>query len=264
MVKKSVIVAGAMGLLLALFNTTTLRSYVATLWDKGKEAAQDAESITFKLDRAKRMIKDLVPEIEKNYVRIAKEEIEVDKLRKQLDGAEQKLSQAKKDIDRLTVDLKRGDSTYVYARVSYSKEQVETDLSRRFDRFKSQRGTADKLRQILAAREQGLNAAQAKLEEMQAAKGQLEIDVAQLEARLKMVEVAQTASKLNVDNSRLSSTRELLEDISSRIDVAEKLVNVNTKGVSEIALDEKESKNILDEIADYFGENKDHGLVKLD
>ena len=88
--------------------------------------------------------------------------------------------------------------------------------------------TLGKLRQILAARESGLNAGREKLKAMQAAKTQLEVDVANLEARLEMVKVAQTTSDFNFDDSRLSRTKELVKDIGARIDVAEKLVNAET------------------------------------
>ena len=60
--------------------------------------------------------------------------------------------------------------------------------------------TLGKLTQVLAARDRGLDAGREKLKAMQAAKSQLEVDVANMEARLEMVKVAQSTSEFNFDD----------------------------------------------------------------
>jgi hypothetical protein len=111
----------------------------------------------------------------------------------------------------------------------------------------------DKLRKILNARERGLVAAQDKLKAMRAAQRQLEVDVENLEARLKMVEVAQTSSDFNFDDSHLSRTKELIAEIATRIDVAEKLVNADEQYPDQIPLEEPVSGDILEEVTLHFG-----------
>ena len=92
--------------------------------------------------------------------------------------------------------------------------------------------------------------------------------MANLEARLEMVKVAQSTCEFNFDNSRLSRTRELVRDISCRIDVTEKLVNANTTNIGQINLDEEESGvDIIDQITAYFEKSKEADAsvaVKLD
>jgi septal ring factor EnvC (AmiA/AmiB activator) len=154
----------------------------------------------------------------------------------------------------------------VYAGRSYTQKQVETDLARRFERFKTKEATVEKLGQILAAREAGLAAAQEKLRAMQAAKRQLEVDIENMKARVEMVKVAEaTSSAIAFDDSRLSRTREALRDIGARIEVAEKLVSADTAMPDQIALDETDTKNISEEIAKHFGEKPaTEDVVKLD
>ena len=185
------------------------------------------------------MIKDLDPEIHRNMHLIAKEEVEVKHLRDQMAGAEVQLAKNRSDIERLTTDVQRGESNFVYCSKTYTKKQVENDLTRRFEQYKVKEATLEKLTQVLAAREQGLEAGREKLKAMQAAKGQLEVDVANLDARLEMVKVAQSTSEFNFDDSRLSRTKDLVKDISTRIDVAEKLVSADTSAVGQIKLDRK-------------------------
>jgi glutaredoxin 2 len=140
-------------------------------------------------------------------------------------------------------------------------------LTRRFEQFKVKEATLSKLRQVLAARENGLTAGREKLKAMQAAKSRLEVDVANLEARLEMVKVAQSTSEFNFDDSRLSRTKQLVKDIGARIDVAEKLVNAETTYPGQINLDEAPVSDITEQITKYFEgaeESDDTVAVRLE
>ena len=98
---------------------------------------------------------------------------------------------------------------------------------------------------------------------MQAAKGQLEADVAELAARYKMVEVAQSSSTFKFDNSVLSRAQDCVKDIGTRIKVAENLVNADTAPLGEINLEEKQQKDITEEVTKFFN-GADENIVKLD
>jgi hypothetical protein len=72
-----------------------------------------------------------------------------------------------------------------------------------------------------------------------------------------MVEVAQTTSDFNFDDSQLSRTKELVQEISDRIEVAERLVNADTRFQDRIPLDGPEvERDITEEVADYFGDRR--------
>jgi uncharacterized coiled-coil protein SlyX len=233
-----------------------------------RHTVKDSVPVDYEISRARQMIRDLNPEIHRNMHLIAKEEVDVKHLRDQLGEAQKQLARSRTDIERLTSDLKSGDNRFVYCGRSYSAKQVENDLRRRFDQFKVKEATLDKLSQVLAARERGLDAGREKLKAMQAAKGQLEVDVANLEARLEMVKVAQSTSEFNFDDSRLSRTKDLIKDIGCRIDVAEKLVNASTTFPGQISLDDDQADgDITQQVAAYFEDSKQAEAsvaVKLD
>lgn len=267
MVKKSLFVGGALLLLLGLFFGRDAFSYTKTSLGWVRQSVKDSVPVEFELGRAREMIKGLDPEIRRNMHLIAKEEVDVRGLRDQLVEGEKQIAKNKADIERLTTDLKRGDSTFVYCGKTYTAKQVEGDLTGRFEQFKVKEATVGKLRQILAARENGLVAGREKLKAMQSAKGQLEVDVANLEARLEMVKVAQSTSDFNFDDSRLSRTKDLVKDIGARIDVAEKLVNAEVTYPGQIDLEEQASTNITETITQYFqqsAEKEESVAVKLD
>jgi hypothetical protein len=106
------------------------------------------------------------------------------------------------------------------------------------------------------ARQRSLEAARQKLEGMLAAKRQLEVDVEHLEARLKMVEAAQTTSDYKFDDSQLSRAKELVSDLRTRLDVAEKLVNTEDYLRDEIPLTESAPENIVEEVTEYLNGNR--------
>jgi hypothetical protein len=90
---------------------------------------------------------------------------------------------------------------------------------------------------------------------MMAAKRQLEVDVENLEARLKMVEVAQTSSQYHFDDSQLARVKQLMTDIRTRLGVAEKLVNADIQCQDEIPLEESAPDNIVEQVTEYFEGN---------
>ena len=268
MVKKGILIGAGVLVLLGLLFGREGFSYAKTSLGWVRQGVRDSVPVEFEIGRARQMIKDLDPEIHKNMHLIAKEEVEVAHLREQLGTAEKNLAKNKSDIERLNADLKRGDSNFVYCGKTYTGKQVETDLARRFEQYKVKEATLSKLSQIVAARGNGLEAAKEKLKAMQSAKSQLDIDVENMEARMEMVKVAQTTSEFNFDDSRLSRTKELVRDISARIDVAEKLVNAETTYPGQISLDEEETgSNISEQITAYFNASEkadDSVAVKLD
>jgi chromosome segregation ATPase len=252
MLKKAIVAGGAVALLSSLAVGVPLASYTRCGVSWLRDSASDAVPLEWELKRARQMISDLKPEISDNATRIAREKIEVVRLEKQLTETETRLAKAQTDIERLTGDLEGGDQHFTYAGRTYSSVQVKDDLKNRFKRFKTRRATADKLQQMLVARQSSLSAAEHRMEEMLSAKRQLEVEVENLQARLGALRVAQTASELSLDDSHLSQTRRLLDEIETRIDVEEETMSVDAEYFGEIDLEEPDHENLLDDIANYF------------
>jgi hypothetical protein len=102
------------------------------------------------------------------------------------------------------------------------------------------------------ARQRNLDAAREKLAAMMSSQRQLEVDVENLEAKLKLVEVAQASSDLKLDDSHLARAKELIVDIRTKLDVAAKLANADTNFKDEIPLDEPAAEDITEQVAEYF------------
>ena len=126
--------------------------------------------LEWELKRARQMIADLKPEIEVNAKRIAREKVEVARLEKQLGETDERLAKTQADIERLSEDLRSENQYYTYGGRTYTSAQVKNDLGNRFKRFKTRRATADKLQQMLTARESSLRSAQERMEAMLSAR----------------------------------------------------------------------------------------------
>ena len=105
---------------------------------------------------------------------------------------------------------------------------------------------------ILDARERNLVAARRKLDEMLAAKRELEVQVENLQARLTMVEVAQAGSQFAVDDGAIGQVRQALDEITTRIDVAEKLAS-GMDAIGSVPVEPSvQSEDLVERISEYF------------
>jgi len=196
MCKKIFFVAGGALLVSTLVFGRDVFSYMSTAASNARAAIKDNVPVEFEIDRARRQITNLNPEIEKNRRLIAQEKVRVERLKTQIARLETKLQGDRRHIARLKSDLDSGTEHYVYAGQTFSADEVRSELKLLFEQYKTQESTLEKLEGILAARQKSVTAAERKLDSMLAVKRQLELDVANLEARLKMVEVAKTTSEL--------------------------------------------------------------------
>jgi chromosome segregation ATPase len=254
MVKKVILGSGILLVAGVLVFGRDALSYLRTSATHVKDTFQSSVPIEFEIDRARNMIKDLVPEVRKNMQVIAKEEVEVQRLDEQITGAEAKLVKEKDQIMRLKTDLTSGKNVFRYASRNYSADDVKTDLANRFERYKTSDATLASLKEIRSARQKSLEAARQKLEGMLAAKRQLQVEVENLEARTQIVAAAQTTSQYQFDDSQLGRVKELVSNLRTRLNVAEKLVNAEVEFQGEIPLEKTVSENVVDQVGEYFGE----------
>jgi hypothetical protein len=70
-----------------------------------------------------------------------------------------------------------------------------------------------------------------------------------------MVEFAETSSAYSFDDSKLGAVKELVNDLQTRIQVAEKLVTVEGSFHGEIPLDQPATDDIVEQVASYLGQS---------
>ena len=185
---------------------------------------------------------------------IAREEVQVERLAKQISKLTDRQQRDRGELVRLKSDVQEGHSVYFYAGRRYTDSQVRIDLVNRLNRAKTNDATLVSLDKVMTARSRGLSAARQKLDQMLSAKRQLVVDIQQLEAQLKMVNVAKTASEFQFDDSQLARTEKLISDIRTRLEVEERMLDVEIDFHDEIPLEVESDEDVVDQVAKYFGE----------
>jgi chromosome segregation ATPase len=253
MIKKALVTVAGLTLLSVLFFGRDAASYVFTSVGWVKDTVRAQVPIEFEIERARRMVKSLEPDIRKNMHVIAQEEVEIERLDKEIAKTESTMTREKAEIMKLKDDLAKAQPVYHYANRTYPIEAVRVDLANRFERYKTHDATLASLHEIQSARRRSLDAARQKLENMLVVGRQLEVDVENLEAQFKMVQVAETMSEHNIDDSQLGRVKDLIANIRTRLTVAERLANTPViNGEIPVSTPEGDGKGILDEVTEYF------------
>lgn len=254
MLKKSLIglaVAGAIGVF--VFGREFV-SYVRTAGSEARQALKSNVPIEFEIQRAKDLVENLVPEIRTCMHVIAEEEVNIEHLNREIAVGETGLARQKEEILALRKDLDLNKSTYQYASRKYSAGEVRQDLAQRFDRYKTAESTVASKQEIRNQREKSLVAARQKLEAMLNEKRTLEVQIEDIEAKVKQVQAAQTASKFTLDESNLSRARQLIGELNKQLEVQSRVLDAEGKFTGLIPVDVGTSvpENLSQQIDDHF------------
>ena len=231
-------------------------SYARTMGASVRDAVRSEVPLDFEVNRARRLVESLMPDIRKCMHVIAEQQVEVEHFTGEVDRKTGELARQKKSILALRADLKRGDGTYVYAGHSYTSDEVRHDLAQRFARYKVAAASLERDQKILTARKSSLRANEEKLDKMMAARQELQVQVAQLEARLKTLQAAQTVSTLKFDDSRLTRAQKLIRRLNKQLDVEQRLLDSEGRFTGLIPVDaptEPGTEGVTDDIDNYFG-----------
>ncbi|QDT94780.1 hypothetical protein [Gimesia aquarii] len=252
--KKFVIGAAVLATLGTFLFGRDVVSYVKTAGTSVREAVKAEVPVDFEVERARKMVEDLVPDIRRCMHVIAEQQVDVETLQGEIQEAELAMKQQKEAMFTLRSDLESNDTEFVYASRTYSKDEIRNDLAQRFDRFKIASDTVKRNAQILRAREKALDANREKLENMLSAKMDMEVQIEQLEARLKSVQAAETVSNLEIDSSQLTRAKSLIRDLNKQLDVKEKLLDAEGKfsGLIPVDTKTKEKRDVVKQMDEYF------------
>lgn len=248
-------VLGAVVVCGLLFGSKLL-PYAQTAYHNARSAADNAVPVAFQLDAAKAQLTKIDPEIKNMVWQIAKEKAQVKKLASQVERQTSELEKQYDEMMTLRQHVGSGEKFYVGTNgKAYTSERVEEDLRHRFTMYQTAEKTREKSQEILKLREASLESALAQLEEAKAQQRELEIQIENLNARHRMNEVVATATQINIDNSQLAKTRQMLEDIDARLATEEEMLNLIPKYTGQIPVNADQADaggNVIDEMDAYF------------
>lgn len=232
--------------------------YAQTAWNKVRAKAHQSVPVSFQIDAAKQQLQKIEPEVKDMVWKIAREKAEIKRLDRDVESQTAALQKKYDEMMALRKHLTTGEEVYVATNgKSYPTPRVEEDLRHRFSVYQTAEQTRDKTQQILDLRRKSLDAAMARLEQTQAMQRELEIQVENLTARQRMVDVAKSASTIQINDSQLSKTRTLIDEISAHLDTEEEMLELAPKYLGEIPVSAdatEDQGDIAERIDQYFQE----------
>lgn len=231
-------------------------SYLSTGADSVRTAVRSEVPLAFEIERARKEVANLVPEIRKSMHVIATQEVDVRNLQAAIERQEKVLSEQEEAILALNEELKSGDVKFVIDRRTFTQKELQKDLAARFNRFKVAQDALEQDRQSLTAKSEALSSMKETLEEMLSARKGLEVEIDRLVARLRSVEAAESVVSLEIDGSQLARARTLIAEINKELDVRQQMVDAegNFTGTIPIEKELKEAPaDISEQVASYFG-----------
>lgn len=261
---------GALGVALVggLLFGSNLIPYAQTAFSNVRATAQDSVSVPFQIDAAKGQLAKIGPEIKNMVHQIAKEQVQINRLKNDLKLQENRLEASYDEMMTLRSHIESGDKFYVATNgKAYNSSRVEEDLRHRFKIYQTAEKTKEKQSEVLSIRQKALKAAVAKLDEAKSQQRELEVQIEHLVARNRMNEVVETASQINIDNSQLAKTREMLDNLDARISADEEVLNIAPKyyGQIPVNLDSvDDDSDILSDMDDYFGDDAEGSVSTED
>lgn len=239
-----------LGLGTFLWAGTSVGSYMRTAYGELVGYVSGQVPIDLKIKRARQLLADVGPEVGKTKKLIAEEEVKLARLRKDCKTIAANLEDSRVQILALRDSLKP--ETAVHIGGNYSKAAREKQLNREFASFKRVEAQLKAKNDVVAAREDGLLAARAKHDQLIDLKQQLETELETLEAEYKMVQVKKLSKGIQIDDSRVESLRQALQEIAENVEVEKKLTEEDGKLFRQIDVEKASAANIADQVDAYF------------
>ncbi|UCD30362.1 MAG: hypothetical protein JSV03_07805 [Planctomycetota bacterium] len=256
-IKLGLLAVGGLAVVGGLVFGTELVSYVTSSTKLVRTKVRDAVPIEFELRRARDLLEDIIPEIQTNVRLIAQEEVEINRLKADINQSRDSLNDEQARIVKFREALNTQRANYTFGGYDYTRPQVKGELARRFDRFKEANIVFAAKQRLLSTREKSLQAAMQMLERTRSQKSQLENRIAALESQYRLVKAASANSKIQLDNSKLAQTEKLIDDIKKRLDVAERVLAHEANFVQPISVDVIDEKDLLVEVDQYLDKDRE-------
>jgi chromosome segregation ATPase len=202
---------------LFVWSKTNLGSYGCAAWKKVKVSAVNQVPLEFEIDRLRNEVTRLVPDMRKNLSVIAQEMVAVENLKEDIANTNANLDKQREKIRAMKENLKKGVTPIVYNGRSYRPDRVRDILTTELAACQRAEEAIKHKEQLLEAKEKSLDAAREQLESIKGQKQQLEVELARLEAEVKTLRVAQTRSKIQLDDSRLAQIKGSLAEVRNRL-----------------------------------------------
>ena len=237
--------------LVSTFGTARLLSYFQTAKRVLSRAVEENTPTSFHLERLKQMVDDLRPEFQRNRMKLASAEVDAAQLREDATKLQRDLTRMKERIVQRR-NLLCNDAPYCIGGRQYTRLQVESDLKKRMNAYKSLEAKRTSVQKLLAAREKSAAALRKKLECYEEKCRRLEVATVEMESQICMLE-SQENTEADFDRDLLSKAEELSTFLQRRIKIAERVAKQSINDTEVVPSRPLRSIEVVHEIDKKFG-----------
>lgn len=214
MVKKGLLGAGVGALTLGLLFGTSAPSYTKAFFTQFRKQVQSNVPIDFQIEKARQEIAALEPAIHNGIEALAKAEVEVEDLNRQIVDHRQKIDQQQRELvalrDAMETGYRRTDGTD-------KSRQIEAAAARRLDSFKHGKQLLAQKEETLKLKQIQVEAAKGTLDKMMEQKKLLAAKVEQIETRLKQIQVTAASNEFSLDDTALAKAKSSVSELEKRL-----------------------------------------------
>lgn len=219
MVKKGLLGAAlGAGTLFLVFGISA-PSYIKTAFCKMRQTAKDSIDPRFEIDRIRGEIAGLQPMFDENKETLARAIIDARVLEREIGVRQANLEKEKSAILALRDKVKNGDVHLTGRNSLYTADEIKGQLATRKDRYDCGTGILKQEQEILKAKHKTIETASAQLDNIKEQKSLLLARLAQIEARLQMIEATNAKNEFHFDNSALARAKQSVSELENRLDV---------------------------------------------
>jgi len=226
MVKKGVLGAALSAGALYLVFGTSAPSYVRTAFHKVRHNVSDRVPDQFQIDRARVEIANLEPAIIENRETLARAEVDVEHLQREIADTRSNLGVEKRAILSLRDRVASGDFRLAGHVDNVEAAEINANLASRLDHYKAVTRVLEEKEATLKARKKAVSAARLQMSNLVAAKKTLLTKLEGIEARLRMIEATQGKNEFTFDDSALSRAKQSVADLEKRMEVKARVVEM--------------------------------------
>lgn len=245
---------------------TAAPNYVRTAFHKARETAKGATPIQFEIDVAKDQIAQLEPEIHRNMETLARAEVDVEHLNREIETVRANLKAEHGKMVSLRQKLETGDLRLASnSNIRLTREEVTADLASRMDHYTFVADILKQKEETLKARQTAVEAARLKLQEMNAQKRKLAAQVESIQARLQQIEATEHKNEFHFDDGALARAKATVTELEKRLAVKTRLAEMEGHYSGQpVPASLDSDRDVLKEFDARFGQPADAGAAPIE
>jgi len=256
MLKKAVIagLAVVVGVAVLAWLSPKLISTIRYQAGQAVESVENAVPLETEIGRLRAEVKRLEADEHQSYDLVAHQAVEVDKLRRDVDDTTAGMDKQWTNIEAMRNSL--GDdvkTSFRFGNRTYSREEVTEQLARDFNSYQNCEKELKAKKELLSAADKSLFASENQLGALKGTRRDMEVELAKLEADLKLVRLKEAQTSVKVDDGEYARVRADIAKLRDRVAEKQKALDYQaqfTNGAIDATAvsDQPDEKDLLKKI----------------